>query len=188
MSQTFLPYLYVFWKSICLMCFVVTVWTYFFSISCGIQGDQWAEISWSRKDGSVDRKVSHLKRSQIFHQNLQSNHKPNVWRASRVSHGGKATARMHRTLAINVPPYREKETTWNNRFELELLLVELEWRHLTHLTISTIYDWIRSHFVLTDLNHVFNHEVGKSKYRKTFQALKGHEKPETSPEPGAVVL
>lgn len=40
-----------------MMCFVVTVWTYFFSISCGIQGDQWAEISWSRKDGSVDRKV-----------------------------------------------------------------------------------------------------------------------------------
>lgn len=137
-----------FLSKFCLMCFVVTVWTYFFSIFCGIQGDQWAEISWSRKDGSVDRKVSHLKRSQIFHQNLQSNHKPNMWRASRVSHGGKATARMHRTLAINVPPYREKETTWNNRIALVLLVVELEWRHLTHLTRSTIYDWIRSHFRL----------------------------------------
>lgn len=33
----------------------------------------------------------------------------NVWRASRVSHGGKATARMHRTLAINVPPPRKKK-------------------------------------------------------------------------------
>ena len=97
--------------------FVVTVWKNFFSffaVSKVINGLKSPDPA--LKDGSVDRKVSHLKRSQIFHQNLQSNHKPNVWRASRVSHGGKATARMHRTLAINVPPPPRKRNNMKQPF------------------------------------------------------------------------